>query len=72
MRITAKVDYAVRAALCLAKWGGDGRYVKIREVAQAMALPAKLMIPLILFIFPCLMGVLILPAGFRISQTLMQ
>jgi len=43
----------------------------LRAEEKAMALPAKLMIPLILFIFPCLMGVLILPAGFRISQTLM-
>lgn len=43
----------------------------LRAEEKAMALPAKLMIPLILFIFPCLMGVLILPAAFRISQTLM-
>ena len=34
----------------------------LRAEEKAMALPAKLMIPLILFIFPCLMGVLILPA----------
>jgi len=44
----------------------------LRAEEKAMALPAKLMIPLILFIFPCLMGVLILPAAFRISQTLMK
>ncbi|MDP1630794.1 MAG: type II secretion system F family protein [Caulobacter sp.] len=43
----------------------------MRAEEKAMSLPAKLMVPLILFIFPCLMGVLILPAGFRISQTLM-
>lgn len=43
----------------------------LRAEEKAMALPAKLMVPLILFIFPCLMGVLIMPAGFRISQTLM-
>jgi len=42
----------------------------LRAEEKAMALPAKLMVPLILFIFPCLLGVLILPAGFRISQTL--
>jgi Rrf2 family iron-sulfur cluster assembly transcriptional regulator len=41
LALTRRGDYAVRAALCLAKWGGDGRYVKIREVAQAMALPAS-------------------------------
>ncbi|HZZ36529.1 MAG TPA: type II secretion system F family protein, partial [Caulobacteraceae bacterium] len=44
----------------------------LRAEEKAMALPAKLMIPLILFIFPCLLGVLILPAAFRISQTLMK
>lgn len=44
------------------------RMLKAEE--KAMALPAKMMIPLILFIFPCLMGVLILPAAFNISRTL--
>jgi len=38
---------------------------------KAMALPAKMMIPLILFIFPCLIGVLMLPAAYRIKETLM-
>ncbi|HZZ87537.1 MAG TPA: type II secretion system F family protein [Caulobacteraceae bacterium] len=38
---------------------------------KAMALPAKMMIPLILFIFPCLIGVLMLPAAYRIKQALM-
>jgi tight adherence protein C len=33
-----------------------------------MALPAKLMVPLILFIFPCLLGALMLPAGVRLAQ----
>ena len=41
LALTRRGDYAVRAALCLARWGADGRYVKIREVAQAMALPAS-------------------------------
>jgi tight adherence protein C len=40
----------------------------LRAEEKAMALPAKLMIPLILFIFPCLMGVLILPAAYRIAE----
>ncbi|HEX6866867.1 MAG TPA: type II secretion system F family protein [Caulobacteraceae bacterium] len=44
------------------------RMLKAEE--KAMALPAKLMVPLILFIFPCLLGVLMLPAGFRIAKTL--
>jgi tight adherence protein C len=39
---------------------------------KAMALPAKMMIPLILFIFPCLIGVLMLPAAYRIKETLMK
>ncbi len=42
----------------------------LRAEEKAMALPAKLMIPLIMFIFPCLLGVLILPAAFRISQSM--
>ena len=41
LALTRRGDYAVRAALCLARQGGDGRYVKIREVAQTMALPAS-------------------------------
>ena len=44
----------------------------LRAEEKAMSLPAKLMVPLILFIFPCLMGVLIMPAAYRISQTLMK
>ena len=36
---------------------------------KAMALPAKMMIPLILFIFPCLIGVLMLPAA-HIAQAM--
>jgi Rrf2 family protein len=39
LALTRRGDYAVRAALCLARRGGDGAYVKIREVAAAMALP---------------------------------
>ncbi len=42
----------------------------LRAEEKAMALPAKLIVPLILFIFPCLLGVLILPAAFRVSQTM--
>ncbi|MGE5566818.1 MAG: type II secretion system F family protein [Parcubacteria group bacterium] len=42
----------------------------LRAEEKAMALPAKLMVPLILFIFPCLMGVLILPAAFRVSHSM--
>jgi Rrf2 family protein len=41
LALTRRGDYAVRAALCLAQRGGDGCYVKIREVAQTMALPAS-------------------------------
>ncbi|MDR3506917.1 MAG: type II secretion system F family protein [Caulobacteraceae bacterium] len=42
----------------------------LRAEEKAMALPAKLIVPLILFIFPCLLGVLILPAAFRVSQSI--
>lgn len=44
------------------------RILRAEEVANS--LPAKLMLPLILFIFPCLMGVLILPAAVHIAKTL--
>jgi tight adherence protein C len=42
------------------------RMLKAEE--KALALPAKLTVPLIMFIFPCLLGVLIMPAAFRVSQ----
>ena len=38
----------------------------LRAEEKALALPAKLIVPLILFIFPCLLGVLILPAIFQV------
>ena len=40
----------------------------MRAEEKALALPAKMTVPLIVFIFPCLLGVLILPAAYRISQ----
>lgn len=40
----------------------------LRAEEKALALPVKLTVPLILFIFPCLLGVLLLPAIFRFSQ----
>jgi tight adherence protein C len=40
----------------------------LRAEEKAMALSAKLIVPLILFIFPCLLGVLMLPAIFRAIQ----
>jgi tight adherence protein C len=42
----------------------------LRAEEKAMALPAKMMLPLILFIFPCLVGVLMLPAIYKIKETL--
>ena len=44
----------------------------LRAEEKAMALPAKMMIPLILFIFPCLIGILMLPAFYKIKETLMK
>jgi tight adherence protein C len=40
----------------------------LRAEEKALALPAKLTVPLILFIFPCLMGVILLPVIYRISH----
>lgn len=40
----------------------------LRAEEKALALPVKLTVPLILFIFPCLIGVLMLPAVVRIVQ----
>lgn len=42
----------------------------LRAEEKALALPAKLTVPLILFIFPCLLGVLLLPAVARLMETL--
>ena len=39
----------------------------LRAEEKALALPAKLTVPLILFIFPCLMGVLLLPIVYRVT-----
>jgi tight adherence protein C len=55
----------------LSTFSDDMRHKRmIRAEELAMALPAKLMVPLILFIFPCLLGVLILPAAVHIAQSL--
>ncbi len=35
---------------------------------KALALPAKMTVPLIVFVFPVLLGVLVLPAGVKLSQ----
>ena len=40
----------------------------LRAEEKALALPVKLTVPLILFIFPCLLGVLLLPAAFRLTE----
>lgn len=42
----------------------------LRAEEKALALPAKLTVPLILFIFPCLLGVLLLPAIFRLMTVM--
>jgi tight adherence protein C len=55
----------------LAVFGDDMRIKRMLKAEEkAAALPAKLTLPLILFIFPCLMGVLILPAAVRLSRAL--
>jgi len=40
----------------------------LRAEEKALALSAKLTLPLILFIFPCLLGALMLPAGVRVMH----
>jgi len=40
----------------------------LRAEEKALALSAKLTVPLILFIFPCLLGALMLPAAVRLAQ----
>jgi tight adherence protein C len=40
----------------------------LRAEEKALALSAKLTLPLILFIFPCLLGALLLPAGIRLAH----
>jgi len=55
----------------LAVYADDMRSKRmLRAEEKALALPAKLTLPLILFIFPCLIGVLMLPAGLRLSEAL--
>jgi tight adherence protein C len=40
----------------------------LRAEEKALALSAKLTVPLILFIFPCLLGALMLPAAVRLMH----
>jgi tight adherence protein C len=55
----------------LAVFADDMRVKRMLKAEEkAAALPAKLTLPLILFIFPCLLGVLVLPAGIRLSRAL--
>ena len=55
----------------LAVYADDMRSKRmLRAEEKALALPAKLTLPLILFIFPCLIGVLMLPAGLRLTRGL--
>jgi tight adherence protein C len=42
------------------------RMLKAEE--KALALPAKMTVPLVIFIFPCLLGVLILPAAVKVAR----
>jgi tight adherence protein C len=40
----------------------------LRAEEKALALSAKLTLPLIIFIFPCLLGALMLPAAVRLMH----
>jgi len=64
-------DMGVSLGETLAVFSDDMRNKRMmRAEEKAMALPAKLMLPLILFIFPCLLGALILPAAVHVAQAL--
>jgi len=41
LQLTKRGDYAVRAALSLARASGDGGYRKIREIAAEMSIPER-------------------------------
>lgn len=41
LQLTRRGDYAVRAAISLAREGDDGGYVKLRDVSQEMAIPLR-------------------------------
>ena len=55
----------------LSAFAGDMRAKRmLRAEEKALALPAKLTVPLILFIFPCLLAVVIIPAAFKAMQAM--
>jgi Rrf2 family transcriptional regulator, iron-sulfur cluster assembly transcription factor len=41
LQLTRRGDYAVRAAISLARAAGSGQYVKLREVSDQMAIPLR-------------------------------
>ena len=64
-------DMGTSLSETLAVFSDDMRSKRmLRAEEMATALPAKMMLPLILFIFPCLLGVLILPAAVHIAQAI--
>ena len=55
----------------LAAFAGDMRAKRmLRAEEKALALPAKLTVPLILFIFPCLLAVVMIPAVFKAMEAM--
>ena len=41
LQLTHRGDYALRAALALARAAGSGQYVKLRDVSEQMAIPLR-------------------------------
>jgi Rrf2 family protein len=41
LQLTHRGDYAIRAAIALARGTGSDRYVKLREVSEEMAIPLR-------------------------------
>lgn len=62
-------DMGTSLGATLSVFSSDMRQKRmLRAEEKALALPVKLTVPLIAFIFPCLLGVLLLPAVFRFMQ----
>ena len=41
LQLTRRGDYALRAAISLARYSGSGAYRKLREIAEEMAIPSR-------------------------------
>jgi len=64
-------DMGSSVAQALRTFSDDMRHKRMMKAEEkAMALPAKLTVPLIVFIFPTIMAMLMIPSGLRIMAGL--